>query len=149
MNIHIKTSLNTSMCATISTKKPWCFVKYWASASTAPICLFWFAEDWTNQSMGGGRMAGFLLILEYHFSSLNLGIVEQETHKIFIKNTVKVLIRTAEAFVIQIIRILSHAAVVFTPDILRHFREFTAVCKCLVWLWNRVRFVAKTKKKGC
>lgn len=55
-------------------------------------------------------MAGFLLILNYHFTSLNLVIVKQETHRLFIKNTVKVFIRTAEAFVIQINQFLCHTA---------------------------------------
>lgn len=56
-------------------------------------------------------MAGFLLILNYHFSSFNLVIVKEETKSLFIKNTVKVFIRTAEAFVIQINHFLSHCGV--------------------------------------
>lgn len=56
-------------------------------------------------------MAGFLLILNYHFSSFNLVIVKEETKSLFIKNTVKVFIRTAEAFVIQINKFLCHTAV--------------------------------------
>lgn len=56
-------------------------------------------------------MAGFLLILNCHFSSFNLVIVKEETKSLFIKNTVKVFIRTAEAFVIQINRFLCHTVV--------------------------------------
>lgn len=56
-------------------------------------------------------MARFLPILEYHFSSLNLRIVKHEIHRLFIKNTVKVFIRTAQAFVTEINKILCNIVV--------------------------------------